>query len=294
LNQKRLLYATALPLVMGLMPGVDLSVRGDVPALAFARPALAQAMNPCAPTNPCAPAMTNPCAPAMNPCAAASPCAPAANPCAPGMMNPCAPAMANPCAPGMPAMTGRGPMARGQVAAMAGPGPELKAEAWNPFDVTRRDLKQAPFGDAVDGRISNYTRVAPFVATSGPVKPEDYGYVASLGFRTVINLRAAEEGADREVEAARAAGLNVVWLPVTGKAPEWDQVAKAAAVIGDPANYPILLLCHSANRAGAMWALYRASQGVPPDIAIQEGRAAGLMPSREVRVREMLGLPPLQ
>jgi hypothetical protein len=42
-----------------------------------------------------------------------------------------------------------------------------------------------------------------------------------------------------------------------------------------------------------MWALYRASRGVPAAIAIQEGRAAGLKPSREGRVRELLGLPPL-
>lgn len=307
MNRKRLLHATALPLVMGLVQGADLRSDGGVPALSYARPAAAQMasprapgmtnpcapamMNPCAPVNPCAPGMASPCAPAINPCAPA-----AANPCAPAMASPCAPAMMNPCAPGMPATMGKGPMARGQAAMgrMAGPGPKLQPTAWNPFDVTRTDVKEAAFGDAVDGRIPNYTRVAPFVATSALVKPEDYGYVASLGFRTVINLRTKEEGADREVEAAKAAGLKVVWVPVAGKAPEWNEVEQAAAAIDDPANYPILLLCHSANRAGAMWALYRASRGVPPGIAIQEGRAAGLKPSREARVREMLGMPPLQ
>ncbi len=42
-----------------------------------------------------------------------------------------------------------------------------------------------------------------------------------------------------------------------------------------------------------MWALYRAANGVPGEIAIQEGRTVGLKPSREVAVREQLGLPPL-
>ncbi len=296
MNRKRLLYATALPLVMGLVQGAQLRTEGGLPTLTFARPAMAQAANPCAPgmMNPCAPAMMNPCAPAMtNPCAPAmaNPCAPAANPCAPR-----GPAMRNPCAPGTPAMMGKGPMARGQAAArtMAGPGPKLAAEAWNPFDVTRKDAKQAPFGDAVDGRITRYTRVAPFVATSGVVLPEDYAYVASLGFRTVINLRTSEEGADAEVAAAEAAGLRVFHLQVGGKAPSWEQIEQIARIVEDPANYPVLLLCTSANRAGAAWALYRASRGVPPGIAIQEGRAAGLKLSREARVREMLGLPPLK
>ncbi len=202
----------------------------------------------------------------MNPCAAA-------NPCAPAMMNPCAPAMM-------------------EKAALP---QAMPAAAANPFDIiTYKDTAQAPFAAKIDSRIPKYNRAAPFVATSGVVKPEDYGYVASLGFRTVINLRTAKEGADREVEAAKAAGLKAVWLPVAGKAPSWEQIDDIVAVVEDPANYPVLLLCHSANRAGAAWALYRARRGVPPEIAIQEGRAAGLKPSREKKVREMLGLPALQ
>jgi len=91
------------------------------PLLAFVSPA--QAQNPCAARNPCAPAANpcNPCGPgaaasystkcevprlvraaAANPCAAkANPCAPrsAVNPCGPAAAaNPCA-AKANPCAP---------------------------------------------------------------------------------------------------------------------------------------------------------------------------------------------------
>jgi hypothetical protein len=42
---------------------------------------------------------------------------------------------------------------------------------------------------------------------------------------------------------------------------------------------------------GAIWALYRAAQGVPPAIAVQEGRTIGLKPGREAAVREQLGLP---
>lgn len=51
--------------------------------------------------------------------------------------------------------------------------------------------------------------------------------------------------------------------------------------------------CESSNRVGAAWALYRAANGVPAEIAVQEGRTVGLKPNRERRVREMLGMKPL-
>jgi protein tyrosine/serine phosphatase len=60
-------------------------------------------------------------------------------------------------------------------------------------------------------------------------------------------------------------------------------------VVENAANLPVLVHCHSANRVGAMWALYRASKGVPPAVAVEEGRTAGLK-SREKAVREKLGV----
>jgi uncharacterized protein (TIGR01244 family) len=78
-------------------------------------------------------------------------------------------------------------------------------------------------------------------------------------------------------------------VPTTAPTPE--QVAAFAKVVEDPSTYPILLHCHSSNRVGAMWALYRAAAGVPAEIAIQEGRTVGMKSSREGAVREQLGLP---
>lgn len=258
----RLTTMTALPLLLTLAAGIEPAGLVSGTLLGEAR---AQA-NPCAPTNPCAPAVTNPCMPM------------AVNPCAPAPAHPCA---ANPCAAAQP-----------QLAAPTVLPAALPASAAHPFD-TVRGWPEVPFGDAVDARIPNYSRVAPHIATSGAVNPEHYGYVAALGFKAVVNLRTDEEGAASEAAAAAAAGLKVFRLPVSGKAPELEQVAAATSIFEDPNNYPLLLLCHSGNRAGAMWALYRASRGVPGEIAIQEGRAAGLKPSREGRVRELLGLPPL-
>ncbi|MEX2455113.1 MAG: sulfur transferase domain-containing protein, partial [Rhodospirillaceae bacterium] len=200
-----------------------------------------------------------------NPCAPARPAA--ANPCA--ARSPAAPAMpANPCA--AQAVTG---------------------DSANPFD-TKGGHAEAPYGDKMPDIVSNYLRAAPYVGTGGVVRPGAFVTLRDLGFRSVINLNTADEGAAEDGRAATEAGLGYANLPVTELAPLSEQVDAFSRHVNDPANYPVLVYCQSSNRVGAMWALYRARNGVPPEIAIQEGRTVGLKPSREVAVREVLGLPP--
>jgi len=193
-----------------------------------------------------------------------------ANPCGPA--NPCA--AVNPCAPCSPC---------GAAAVIS--------DASNPFDVAA-GLKQAVYGDAMPEIVKNYLRAAPYVGTGGVVCCEEgYTTLAELGFKTVVNLNTEKEGSDKEARLAEAAGLRHINIEVATKAPTMLQVGEFAAVVNDATNYPILVHCQSSNRVGAMWALYRATHGVPPMIAIQEGRTVGLKPSREAAVRKLLKLP---
>ncbi|MBD1545262.1 fused DSP-PTPase phosphatase/NAD kinase-like protein [Roseibium aggregatum] len=216
--------------------------------------AFAQATNPCAP----AAGPVNPCAPAAGP---VNPCAPAASPAA----NPCAPAAA-------PAAKSDAPMATGL------------------YDVASK-AKEAPYGNMMPNIVVNYLRATPFIGTGGNVDPTGIDTLATLGFKTVVNLNTAEQGATTEGALVQKAGMTYVNIAVSTKAPTSEQVAEFAKVAEDPNNYPILLHCESSNRVGAMWALYRASKGVPNEIAIEEGRTVGLK-SREPAVRKMLGMPP--
>lgn len=213
-------------------------------------------------SNPCAPAARNPCAPA------------AANPCAPAAANPCAPA-AKPAASAMPA----NPCAAAAVTSAAA----------NPYNI-ESEAAQAPYGDAMPAVVKNYLRAAPYVGTGGVITDDGFDKLAGLGFKTIINLNTDEEGAVEEGDKAKAAGLGYVSLQVSTTAPTADQVAAFSKYANDPALYPILVHCESSNRVGAMWALYRAANGVPPMIAIQEGRTVGLKTSREGAVRMALGL----
>lgn len=153
--------------------------------------------------------------------------------------------------------------------------------------------KEAPFGDRVGAAAVNYNRATPNIATAGKLGDGGIATLKALGFKTILDLRGPDEGIDKERADVAAAGLRYVNIPVTTKAPAADQIAPFAAVIEDPLNWPVLVHCVSANRVGAMWALYRAAQGVPGEVAVEEGRAIGLKTSREKAVRLQLSLPPL-
>ncbi len=153
---------------------------------------------------------------------------------------------------------------------------------------------QAPFGDKVSTAIFNYSRATPQIATSGRFAPAAVAEIQALGFTAILDLRAqTEKGVAAVTEAIQASRLRHLSIPIVTKAPTEAQVAQFAVLVEDPANYPLLVNCASANRVGAIWALYRASKGVPPEVAVEEGRTLGLKPSREKAVRARLGLPPL-
>jgi len=153
---------------------------------------------------------------------------------------------------------------------------------------------EAPFGDKVSGAIVNYNRATPNVATSGRYPVAAIAEIKALGFTTIIELRGPDEkGVAENAKAARMAGLNFIRIPVTTRVPSDAQVRQFARAAEDAANYPILVSCVSANRVGAMWALYRAQAGVAAVVAVEEGRTAGLK-SREAAVRNRLGLPAIK
>lgn len=161
------------------------------------------------------------------------------------------------------------------------------------FHPAAADIHTAPFGDKVGAVAVNYNRATPNVASAGLIEDGAATKLADLGFVTVVDLRGPEEGAQAERPAIEAAGLTYINIPVVTKAPTAEQIAEFAAVVENEDNWPILVHCITANRVGAMWALYRAHRGIPPEIAIEEGRTIGLT-SRELVVRKQLGLASLQ
>ncbi|WP_295717786.1 sulfur transferase domain-containing protein [uncultured Halovibrio sp.] len=166
---------------------------------------------------------------------------------------------------------------------------EKAAQRGLPFDISR-DIGLAPYGDEMTRAVGNYNRPAPFIGTGGQLADGAMAELKGMGFKTVVSLLNPREGLEAEREAAHDAGLNFYSISVSSKAPTEEQVREFAGIVSATGNYPILVHCASSNRVGAMWALYRHQMGVPAEIALEEGKAAGLKTSREPAVRERLGL----
>ncbi|MFO7786291.1 MAG: sulfur transferase domain-containing protein [Halospina sp.] len=165
---------------------------------------------------------------------------------------------------------------------------ESASQRGQPFDTTI-DTGMAPFGDVMTEAVSNYNRPSPYIGTGGSISDGAMPDLKQMGFKTVVSLLTPEEGLSDERDAADDAGLGFHGISVSGGPPTADQVDEFARIVSEQSNYPILMHCASANRAGAMWALYRHQVGVPAEIALEEGRAVGL-DSLEPGVRERLGL----
>ena len=158
---------------------------------------------------------------------------------------------------------------------------------------TSEGQSTAPFGDKVTENIRNYTRIAPNVGMAGKLTEAGVREAKAHGFALIIDLRQpGEDGVDMEKRVTAEIDLPYRNIPLSRDDAILAEVEEIAALLDDAINYPILVHCGSANRAGAFWALYRAGQGIDKITAIEEGRAAG-MTSREPQIRELLGLPAL-
>lgn len=127
---------------------------------------------------------------------------------------------------------------------------------------------------------TNVTRVDAVLMCGGATTDEAFPALRKEGFAAVINLRQPEEpGVDiaRSRQAAEAAGLKYVHVPVRGAGPEPASVEAFLAAVQDPENQPMYIHCGTANRVGAMWLIKRVLvDGWDTERALAEATAIGL------------------
>jgi uncharacterized protein (TIGR01244 family) len=96
------------------------------------------------------------------------------------------------------------------------------------------------------------------VFVAGQLGPEAMAEAAAAGFRSVINNRPDFEGGPTQptnaaIEAAaRAAGLEYVFLPVAGNFQSAGEIARFAELLASMPK-PILAFCRSGARSGKLW-----------------------------------------
>ena len=155
------------------------------------------------------------------------------------------------------------------------------------------DGRVATEAPAAADLLPNGREPLPGVITGGQPSREQLEALAAAGYRTVVNLRTADEEMPVSEADVTALGMRYVHIPVRGS--EDLTTAKAGelgALLADPAARPLAIHCGSGNRVGALLALEAARvEGKPPEEALELGRAAGLG-RLEPAVREALGLTP--
>ena len=105
--------------------------------------------------------------------------------------------------------------------------------------------------------IKNFGQMDERFFRGAQPKEDDYGQLASLGIKTVIDLREDPEAyAKREAEAA---GLRYVNIPMIAKKyPESSQVDQFMKLVDDPSTGKFFVHCAGGrHRTGAMGAVYR-------------------------------------
>ena len=119
--------------------------------------------------------------------------------------------------------------------------------------------------------IDNFGEVSPTYFRGAQPEARDYATLASLGIKTVIDLRKDFE-ADEET-LVEAAGMKFVRISMTTRvAPTAAQIDSFLKLVNDPANQPVFVHCVGGkHRTGVMTAVYRMVQdGWTSDQAFKE------------------------
>jgi protein tyrosine phosphatase (PTP) superfamily phosphohydrolase (DUF442 family) len=136
----------------------------------------------------------------------------------------------------------------------------------------------------------------PGVRTGGlPTDPAIWTQLAAEGIRLVVDLRGPNDPVGDAPQAAAAAGLAYVAIPVSGEADlDLATARRLDAALDDPARGPAVVACSSGNRSGALLAV-RAFwlDRMPAEEALALGQKAGLT-RLEPSVRTLLALPPAE
>jgi len=123
----------------------------------------------------------------------------------------------------------------------------------------------------------NYRVVGPGLATAGQPSGDTLRELASVGFKTVVNLRTpSESGVAEEEQIVREIGLRYVHVPISPGTFSLEDVEAVSRVLDDADQAPVLLHCASANRVGGVWTVIQVQRGEEREAAIREGREIGL------------------
>ncbi|HEX2340344.1 MAG TPA: dual specificity protein phosphatase family protein [Vicinamibacterales bacterium] len=110
-------------------------------------------------------------------------------------------------------------------------------------------------------RIRNFGRINPKYYRGAQPKDHDYGDLAALGVKTVINLTSDDADA-AERTMVESVGMRYVQIPMTTHEPPTDaKLSEFFGIVDDAAHTPVYVHCVGGrHRTGVMTAAYRMSR----------------------------------
>ncbi|MCC6829662.1 MAG: TIGR01244 family phosphatase [Novosphingobium sp.] len=124
-----------------------------------------------------------------------------------------------------------------------------------------------------------FRKLSETVFASPQIGLAEIATAAAQGIALIINNRPEGESDDQTPgaaieQAARAAGLGYIAIPITHAGFSEPQVKAMAEALG-AADGPVLAYCRSGTRSTLLWALAEASRGASPDELAAKAAQAG-------------------
>lgn len=123
----------------------------------------------------------------------------------------------------------------------------------------------------IDIGVDNFGKVTDFYYRGAQPEADEYGQLASIGVRTIIDLR--DDPKDYARPMTLKAGMKYLNLPMSDKRyPDTNAAEKFLNLVNDCENWPVYVHCAGGrHRTGAMTAVFRMKmQGWGIDQAYEE------------------------
>lgn len=152
-------------------------------------------------------------------------------------------------------------------------------EPLNEQQALRLESNAATSGAGKNTPVTNFGTVEKGLYRSGaPTSLKEIQALAKMGVKTILNLQNDKKKVAEEAAWAKAAGVKMISIPLSGFwAPHDKDVARIQAIFNDPSQRPLLFHCaHGMERTGLEAALYRVfTMHWTPEAAYKEMKAYG-------------------
>ncbi len=142
--------------------------------------------------------------------------------------------------------------------------------------------------------IKNFFQVDTRVYRGAQPTEDGIQYLAKIGVKTVVDLRAADQRSEAEEKMVAAAGMKYVNIPMSGRAaPTEAQISRVLGILESDQGAVFVHCKRGADRTGVVIASYRIDRdGWDNARALSEAKARGMAPSQLPRMSYIRAFQP--